>query len=451
MELVEAAITRIEAVNPTINAVITPMFELARKAARGPLPNGPFKGVPFVLKDLLAGYGGVPMHAGSRLMEGFVPGHDCELVARYKRAGLVCLGKTNTPEFGILPTTEPEIFGPTRNPWNTDHSTGGSSGGSAAAVASGMVPVAHGNDGGGSIRIPASCCGLFGLKPSRGRITLGPDLGDVANGLVSEHVLTRSVRDSAALLDATCGPLPGDPYVAPAPERLFLQEVGASTGRLRIAYSSETFIGVPVHPECEKALMETVKLCESLGHYVEESAPAIAGDEIQHAFLSVYMASAAWSMDGCVQLTGRMPSPQLLEPCSWTMHQMASQTNSSMYLLGWTQLQRISRALCTWLEPFDAFLTPTTAEPPLPLGSFEADPDNPLSPIMRAAAFVPYTPLCNFTGLPAMSVPLHWTADGLPVGSHFVGKYGQEALLFRLAAQLEEARPWAHHVPPVHA
>src|SRR5256714_123203 len=280
IELVEAAIKRIERINPTINAVITPMYELARAAAADALPDGPFTGVPFLLKDLLAAYTGVRMASGSRFLQDFTPGHDSELTARYKRAGLVVVGKTNTPESGILPTTEPTLFGPTRNPWDTTRNTGGSSGGSAAAVAAGLVPMAHANDGGGSIRIPASCCGVFGLKPTRARNTLAPALGDAMSGLVAEHAVTRSVRDSAALLDATAGPALGDPYWAPAPEGPFAEEVGRDPGRLRIAFSAASPFGGPVHADCVRAVHDAATLCEGLGHHVEEAAPEVEAERM---------------------------------------------------------------------------------------------------------------------------------------------------------------------------
>ena len=271
IELVEAAIERIERLNPTLNAVITPMYDLARGQATGKLPEGPFRGVPFLLKDILASYAGVRMAMGSKLLQNFVPDHDSELVVRLKRAGLIILGKTNLPEFGILPTTEPELFGACRNPWNIDRTTGGSSGGSAAAVAAGMVPMAHANDGGGSIRIPAACCGVFGLKPTRARNPLGPDFGDVVSGLVVEHAITRSVRDSAALLDATAGPDVGDPYWAPPPERSFLKEVGADPGKLKIAFTTRAATAAKVHDDCVHAVEAAAALCADFGHQVEEA------------------------------------------------------------------------------------------------------------------------------------------------------------------------------------
>jgi amidase len=449
IELVNAAIERIERLNPTINAVITPMYDLAVKTASGPLPDGPFSGVPFLLKDLIAAYGGVRFTFGSALLRDFVIDHDSELVARHKRAGLIVLGKTNLPEVGILPTTEPHAFGPTRNPWNTAHSSGGSSGGSAAAVASGMVPMAHGTDGGGSIRIPASCCGVFALKPTRGRNPLGPDTGEAMGGLVMEHALTRSVRDSAALLDATSGPDLGDPYWAPPPARPFLQEVGADPGKLRIALSFEPPTGTPVHPDCVAAVREAAKLCADLGHHVEEAAPAINAEQITQAFMAVFTAGATETADAMALLSGRTLTEDQVEPLTWAVCQMARGQNAPSYLLAHTVLHRIGRDVARFMVDYDVWLTPTLAEPPLPLGTLESTPENPLAGLMRSASYVPYTPICNITGQPAMSVPLYWNSDGLPIGTHFMGRFGDEATLFRLAAQLEKARPWAERRPPL--
>lgn len=451
LELVDAAIERIEKVNPKINAVVRPMYDIARTQAKGKLPSGPFTGVPYLLKDLLAGYAGVPMTASSKFMQDYVPAHDSDLVTKLKQAGLIVVGKTNTPEFGLAPTTEAKLFGPCRNPWDTARITGGSSGGSAAAVASGMLPAAHGNDGGGSIRIPAACCGVFGLKPTRGRISLGPDLGDLANGLVCEHALTRSVRDSAALLDATAGPSLGEPYICPPPARPYLQEVGANPGKLRIVFSAEAVTGTPVHEDCKKAVRETAKLCEELGHHVEERTPNVDADQFTQAFIVVFSVSGAWSIDAVAHQLGKTVSKDLFEPGTWAMYEMANSYSGSMYLLAWTAIQQASRLLAQFMEPYDLWLTPTTGEPPLKLGELDSPPDNPLHGLFRAAQFVPFTPICNATGQPAMSVPLCWNAQGLPIGSHFIGKYGDEATLFRLAAQLEQARPWAHRRPPVFA
>jgi amidase len=451
LELVEAAIERIERLNPKLNAVITPMYDLARQAASGPLPDGPFTGVPFLLKDIIASYAGVRMAWGSAFMKDNVPDHDSELVARHKRAGLVILGKTNAPEFGILPTTEPHFFGPTRNPWNTERSSGGSSGGTAAAVASGMVAMGHGNDGGGSIRIPASCCGLFGMKPTRARIPLGPDLGDIMGGLVIDHALTRSVRDSAALLDATCGPDVGDPYWAPPPLRPYLQEVGADPGKLRIAFTTKSSTGSAVDPDCVTAVRDAAKLCADLGHYVEEKEPEINGEMVTGPFMVVWSAGVAENVDGMTLLKGRAAEPDELEPLTRALADMGRQQTAPNYLIALTVLQRISRDFQRFFVDYDVALTPTLAEPPLPLGTLESPPDNPLFGIIRAGAYVPFTPICNITGQPAMSVPLYWNGQGLPIGSHFIGRFGDEGTLFRLAAQLEQARPWANRHPPVWA
>jgi amidase len=450
-ELLEGAIERIERLNPQINAVVAPMYEEARKTATGPIPDGPFTGVPFLLKDLGATYGGVRQTQGSSFAKDLVSPFDSELTRRHKAAGLVIAGKTNTPEFGLLPTTESRLLGPAHNPWNTGHSTGGSSGGSAAAVAAGMVPMAHANDGGGSIRIPASCCGLFGLKPTRGRITMGPVLGDIQSGLVNEHAVTRSVRDSAALLDATEGPMPGDPYYAPAKERPYLEELGRDPGRLRIAFATKTSTGIGLSDDAIAAVKDAAALCEELGHDVEEGSPPIQGEQLIPTFTMLWAAGDAWGIDGLAMLTGKQPKEEDFEPLTWALYQMGQQVTASQYLMGISLLQGMGRVAAAFHEKYDLWLTPTLAEAPLPLGSFDATPDNPMAGFDRAAEYVPFTPLQNVTGQPAMSVPLYWTPAGLPLGAHFVARYGDEGVLFRLAAQLEEARPWAGRIPPVSA
>src|SRR5262245_30012040 len=303
-ELTEAAIARAERLNPALNAIITPIFDSARLYAAGPLPEGEFTGVPLLLKDLLASLAGVKMSSGSRFTRDVVPDRDSELVTRFKLAGLVIIGKTNTPEFGILPTTERAVFGPARNPWDTSRSTGGSSGGSAAAVAAGIVAAAHANDGGGSIRIPASCCGVFGLKPTRARNPLGPGLGDMFGGLVSEHVVTRSVRDSAALLDVTAGPEPGDPYWAPPAARPFLQEVGVDPGKLKIAFTPLAPSGQAAHTDCEYAVRDAAFICATLGHEIEEDMPTLNMEKISKAFLTIWAAGCAWTIDGMARVAG---------------------------------------------------------------------------------------------------------------------------------------------------
>jgi len=452
VELVDAAIERIERLNPTLNAVVTPMYEQARERASGALPEGPFTGVPFLLKDLTAEHAGVRYTEGSTFLADHVSVQDQELVLRHRRAGLVVVGKTNAPEFGILPTTEPRLFGPTRNPWDLDRTPGGSSGGTAAAVAAGLVPMGHANDGGGSIRIPASCCGLFGLKPTRARNTLAPALGDSLAGLVCEHGLTRSVRDSAALLDATGGPSAGDPYWAPPKERPYVTEVGADPGRLRIAVSASAVTEVPVHEDCVRAVRETAHLCAELGHDVFDLAPeGLDGGLVTSAFMTLYMAGVAATIAGWSTRLGRAPTADQFEPLTWAMREAGLGYTAADYLLAVAYLQSFSRQIAALFADFDVWLTPVLAEPPLPLGTFDAPPEQPLFPLLRAGAWVPFTPLANITGQPAMSVPLHWNGAGLPVGSHFIGRFGGEATLFRLAAQLEAARPWADRRPPVSA
>jgi amidase len=451
IELVDAAIERIERLNPTLNAVITPMYEEARRVASGPLPDGPFTGVPYLLKDLGAEYAGTRLTEGSALLQDYVSDHDTELVIRLKKAGLIILGKTSTPEFGLLPTSEPRLFGPAHNPWDPTRTTGGSSGGSGAAVASAMLPIAHGNDGGGSIRIPASCCGVFGLKPTRARTPMGPDLAEDWHGLVIGHALTRSVRDSAALLDATVGPDVGDPYWAPPPERAFIKEVGAEPGRLRIAFTADGGGTVAVHADCVAAVKDAAALCAELGYEVEEASPELDQERITNSVIGLITASTTAQVDYWARRSGRTPTEELLEPYTWALYQAGRQRLASEYILGVQDLQRLSRDIARFFLDFDVWLTPTLAEPPPPLGSFDPTPGNPLQGLFRAAAFMPFTPICNVTGQPAMSVPLYWNDEGLPIGVHFASRFGDEAALFRLAAQLEQARPWAGRRPAVSA
>jgi amidase len=445
IELVDAAIERIQALNPRLNAVVTKMFDQARETARGALPQGPFTGVPFLLKDILGMCRGVPMTMGSALLRDFVPDHDSELVSRLRRAGLIFVGKTNVPEFGILPTTEAELFGPCRNPWDPERSTGGSSGGAAAAVASGMVPMAHANDGGGSIRIPASCCGLFGLKPTRARNPLGPDFGEGWGGLVAEHAVTRSVRDSAALLDATAGPDSGDPYWAPPIARPFANEVGVDPGALRIAYAASP--DFPVHQDCIQAVEAAIALCRDLGHQVEEIPMALdVGHEHFAACVKVIIAAGTASL---LKMLGAVR--EQVEPMTWALNEMAGGIDGADYVLALDQLQRTSRVIAGMFSRYDVLISPVVSEPPPLLGHFAPAPDNPLQGFDLAGRYVHLAPLANVTGQPAMSVPLFWNEDGLPIGVQFMGRFGDEATLFRLASQLETAQPWAHRRPPASA
>ncbi len=447
-ELVAASITRIEDLNPILNAVVVPLFEEATAAARKPIPEGPFRGVPFLMKDALAKVAGAPMTWGSQLAGDYRCDHDSELVTRYRRAGLLIVGKTNTSEFGLTPTTEPARFGPTRNPWNADHSSGGSSGGSAAAVAARMVAAAHGNDGGGSIRIPAACCGLFGLKPTRARNPLGPDQGDVLSGLVCEHVLTRSVRDSAGLLDVSAGPGLGDPYCAPPQLQPFADAVGAPTGRLRIGLCGQLANGPPLDPACEVALRQASKLCSDLGHEVEEVALPFDFAELVDHFSLVWAVGCAQGVASVGRLVRREPSPELLEPLTWALHERGNAVSAPRYLMTLGALQQASRKVAERFQVLDLLLTPTLAWPPPPIGTFAPSPEQPLQGFERAINFVPYTPLANITGQPAMSVPMGSDGSGLPVGVHFLGRFGGEATLFALAAELEQAAPW-NRPPPL--
>jgi amidase len=451
IELVESAIERIERLNPKLNAVVTPMYDLGREIAKSDLFQGPFTGVPFLLKDLVAEYAGVRFTEGSVFLSDFISKQDSELVKRLKKAGLIIVGKTNTPEFGSLPTTEPELFGPTHNPWDTDKTPGGSSGGSAAAVASGMVPMAHGNDGGGSIRMPASCCGVFGLKPTRGRNPLGPLYGDIINGLVAEHALTRSVRDSAALLDVTSGVDAGDPYWAPPPKQPFIQEVATDPGSLRIAFTTKAPREVPVHDDCVKAAKEAAALCNDLGHKVEEIELTYDADLMSKCFFTLWCGGSAWVAGHWERRTGQKITQELVEPLSWDLIERGRKINTEKYLLALEDVQRISRDFANFISEWDVIITPTLAEPPVSLGTFDATSENPLQGFVRSASFMPFTAICNITGQPAMSVPLYWNQGGLPIGTQFIGRFGDEATLFRLAAQLEEAWPWANRRPPISA
>lgn len=450
-ELVAWAIERIEDLNPSLNAVVTPMFDCALAAAAA-APSGPFTGVPYLLKDLAVETAGIRFTEGSVFLRDNLSTYDSELVRRLRRAGLVIIGKTNTPEFGMLPTCEPALFGPTRNPWDITRSTSGSSGGSAAAVASGMVPAAHGNDLGGSIRFPASACGLFGLKPTRARNPLGPEYGDVVSGWAAEHALTRSVRDSAALLDATAGPALGDPYPAPPPGRAFAAEVGADPGRLRIAFTPRTPDGSLGHPECLAALDDAVRLCTSLGHeLIEADLPGLTSD-VGAAIGSVFNAATAWIVRYWIRRIGREPELDELEPITRAYWEAGEHVTAAEYLLAIEDLQVFARGVAEFLTPVDLWLTPTMSAPPVRLGEIVSTVAEPMRAAQRGGPTVAYPAVvANITGNPAMSVPLWWTEAGLPIGVHFLGRFGDEATLIRLAAQLEHARPWATRTPPLSA
>lgn len=463
LDLVDAAISRIEQVNPQLNAVITPLFEKARTQAKSTdLPDGPFKGVPFLLKDFGCHSAGDPYHQGTRFLKdlAWTAKEDTYMAAKLRAAGLIFLGKTNTPEFASMPTTEPEAYGPTRNPWNTDHSTGGSSGGSGAAVASGMVPAAHANDGGGSTRVPASECGLVGLKSTRARASLGPEYGELWQGLVNEHVVTRSVRDTAAILNVIAGPMPGDPYFASPPSRPFLEEVGADPGRLRIGFLAD-FPGkaVRLHPDCVTAVQEAVQLLGALGHTIEEAYPPAldAEQELRRHVWAILTSAIASHLDTLSRQTGKQISQDDVEINTWAMAEIGRARTAVRYIEAIEWLQSYTRRIASWWQPedgkngFDLLLTPTIAEPPPKLGEFVSTSDNPLGAARRSASLMPFTVPFNVTGQPAMSLPLYWNSQGLPIGIQLVAAYGREDVLFRVAAQLEQAQPWAGKWPSVHA
>ena len=450
-ELIEAAITRIERINPQVNAVVIKTYERARTVAADPV-EGPFSGVPFLLKDIACEEEGVPLRAASTFGGDYVPTADNELVRRYRAAGLIFLGHTNAPELGIGPTTEPRLYGPARNPWDLDRSTGGSSGGAAAAVATGMVAAAHGNDAGGSIRIPAACCGLFGMKPTRARNPVAPHVGDIIVGSAADHVLSRSVRDSAALLDVTAGPTLGDPYWAPPMARPYAEEVGADPRRLRIAFSTRSPIGTPIDPDCVAATRETAKLLESMGHIVEEADPALDGEAFWRAFTAVIAAGVGWALAGLERRVGREATPDDLEPFVWGFTRRAREQTAPQFLLALQDMQRHSREMAAFFVEHDVWLTPTLGSPAVPLGTFSLQQGGDAMAMRRQMnVFAPFTWMSNASGQPAMSVPAGWNAAGLPLANHFVGRFGDEATLFRLAAQIEAARPWTGRKPPVSA
>jgi amidase len=440
-ELAEAAIRRIENLNPVLNAVVATDFERALERCDRALPEGPFTGVPFLLKDLVE-YEGVRYTSGSVLFRDSVGRETHELARRMDAAGLVMLGKTNTPEFGLLPCTEPKLFGPARNPWDVSHDPGGSSGGAAVAVSSGMVPMAQGGDGGGSIRVPASNCGLFGMKVSRGR---QPDPPPTPGDLAVHHVLTRSVRDSAAILQATAltkaegGRLP--PPVSSEGEKL---------RRLRIAYHTSDFRGVRAHPECVAAVESSARLCEQLGHHVEEASPKIEGESFVERFLVLWSSMPAILLDQVTRQRGQPVPLTAFEGWTWGLIEHYRKQPAGALEAAVEHMRGGTREMVRFHQRYDVVLSPVLSKPGARTG--ELAPDLPFEELrQRVIAYVAYTPVANVTGCPAMSVPLHWTPDGHPVGSHFSGRPGEEATLFALAGQLEKARPWASRRPRVSA
>jgi amidase len=446
-ELLETAIARVEAANPTLNAVVHKLYELAREAVAGGLPQGKLSGVPFMLKDLGPAYTGAPTSSGSRFFDGYVADFDSTLTERYRRAGLVILAKTSTPELGLNATTEPVLHGPTRNPWNLAHSAGGSSGGAAALVAARVLPAAHATDGGGSIRIPASCCGVFGLKPTRARNPAGPLVGEGWSGLATGHALTISVRDSAALLDATHGPAPGDPYAAPPVTRPFLEEVGADPGRLRIALMTTIPDGPAVHPECVAAAESAARLCQSLGHSVEPASAPFDLAAFVPAMRVLISANLRNVLEQRGRVLGREPGPDDVERVTWELAEEGRRRSASEYAAALQTVHVLGRKMANFFACYDLLLTPTLAQPPVPLGWLDMMLGIETF-YERLNAYMPFTPVFNGTGQPAVSLPLHWTRDGLPVGVQLAARYGDEATLLRISAQIEAAAPWRDRRPP---
>jgi amidase len=462
-DLCAAAIARAEAVNPRINAVVHPLYGPARARAAHGLPVGPFTGVPFLLKDFGAHHAGAPHTSGSRALRHFVPTEDAELARRWQAAGINILGKTNTPEFALMGVTEPALFGPARNPWHLGHTPGGSSGGAAASVAAGIVPLAGAGDGGGSIRIPAACCGLFGLKPSRGRVPTGPEQGEKWQGAAVEHVLSRSVRDSAAMLDATQGPDAGAPYFLPGPVRPYLEEVGRAPGCLRIGFSLGHPLGSALHPECASAVRDAAQLLESLGHEVEEVPLPFDGRAVASAFLMLYFGETGASIAALARHLGRPARPTDVEPTTWLLGLLGRTYSAADFAAARHTWNDSARRMGRFHQTHDLLLTPTLATPPVRIGELQPKPLEQkllqlvntfgLGGLIRRSGIVeklaeqslektPYTQVANLTGQPAMSVPLHWTADGLPCGLQFIAPLGREDVLFQLAGQMEQARPW---------
>jgi amidase len=464
-ELVDASIARIEQFDGQLNAVIMRWFERARSQAQAfdDLPieskqrTGPFAGVPFLLKDLRCNVAGLPVTSGNRAARLTPPlaKNDSNLTVRFREAGLITLGRTNSPEFGSLPVTEPDAYGPTRNPWNTDHTPGGSSGGAAAAVAAGMVPIAHASDGGGSIRIPASCCGLVGLKPSQGRVSMGPEADE--SGLSVQLCVSRSVRDTARMLDAVQGPGVGDSVIAPAPTRPYVDELGVEPGRLRIGLLDRHPIGGDLHADCVTAARSAATLLEGLGHDVSLGHPPILDDgEFPRRFAAMWAALMSVGIDALGTSIGRPLTADDVEAVNWAQRDYASQLSASQYAMALAAVGQYRRHVQGWwADGWDLLLTPTLAAPPLPIGGLYGDqgdgvdPANPMAPSIRAGRFVPFTPQFNASGQPAITLPLHWNDDGLPIGVQLVAAYGREDLLIRVASQLEATAPWADRRPAI--
>lgn len=449
IELVDAAIARIERHNPALNAVVWTMFDRARAMARAPLQQGRFAGVPFLLKDSLGDLEGAPTRHGSALIPATPQTHNSTLTDRYLAAGLLPLGKTNVPELTLMPVTESRLYGPARNPWDLSRTPGGSSGGSAAAVAAGIVPMAHANDGGGSIRAPASCCGLVGLKPTRARTSLGPGLGEGWGSLEVEHVVSRSVRDTAAMLDATAGAAPGDPYWAPPPPASFLAELSDAPKGLRIAMVRARPDGSAPHPDCLAAVDHAAALCRSLGHHVDLIDPPAWWSASAEPFTVLYATSQVTLIDSVCAATGAVPSPSQLEGYTLAVYEMGKSFTAAQYQASLNAIHQFGRAAAELHQRYDVLLTPTLGSPPLPVGTIDINSTNLEATIAVMLTFLPFTTMANMTGQPAITLPLFWGEQDLPIGVQFVGRFGDESGLLRLAAQLESEAPWSHRRPPI--
>ncbi len=452
-ELVATALQAIEKLNPKLNAVLQTLPRQAEAEIRSGLPQGPFTGVPFLIKELVLHAKNVRCDMGSKLAQGFIAAEDTELMARFRRAGLVLVGTTQTPELGYNPTTETALFGPVHNPWDLSRSAGGSSGGSGAAVAAGIVPLAHANDGGGSIRIPASCNGLVGLKPSRDRVPTGPDYGDPLCGLACEFAVTHSVRDAAALLDAVAGADIGAPGHPVPPARPYRTEVGTAPGRLRIAWTTTPASGEKIDPECEKAVHETVRLLEDLGHTLIEDRPRYDWNAFLENVHVIWTAFTTSSVNDLVAALNRKPGPDNLEAVTLACYEDGKRYSAADLVKAMAHGNLLSRQVGAFFQNVDVLVTPTIARPPAPLGELDQNRKGmtAMEWTQQVFGYCPFTPLFNSTGQPAFSLPLHWSASGVPVGVQIVGRFGDETTLFRLASQLEQARPWAGKRPPVHA
>ena len=449
LELLEEAIERAERVNPQLNALVYPWYDHAREQAAAGLPEGPMHGVPFLLKDLGTAYAGQMMSSGSRIYADDAADHDHAMTARYKAAGLSIFGRSTSPEFGLTATTESLLHGKTRNPWNLEHTSGGSSGGASALVAAGVLPIANASDGGGSIRIPASCTGLFGLKPTRGRTPMGPDVGEGWAGMSTIHAVSKSVRDSALLLDCTAGPDVGAPYFAPPPERAWADEVGRDPGKLRIGVVHSAFNEVDVHPDCLAAVEHAADLCRQLDLEVEDAVLEIP-EQLRASSVDIIRAATRVMVEDRAAALGREPNPEDVEPLTWRMIQ-ADRSSGADYLRATRAVHATGRIVAGWFGEYDVMLTPTMAHPPMELGRLALDREDYMEQgrdILQAVAF---TATFNAAGNPAASVPLYWNDAGLPVGTQFVAPYGDEATLFRLAGALEQLQPWAGRRPPLHS